>query len=238
MIVVMYLTNARSAMVGLLAASILYLLFVSMRQRTLNKQSIFGTGMVLAYPAAVAVLAVLVNFWPRLHVMVLGGGQHQASSDARKVQWAMGWPKIFSHPFGYGVSRSGEALGYYNLAGEITVDSHYLSMMLDSGILALPLFLMCFFIPAWLCFVNYSNARTPEQELLAPLALGLINFTIVKMVLTSEGSVPLAFIMSGCAMGLIWQRSHAKAAAGVVDAPAGSRALPPPHMAPALTYRG
>ena len=208
MMTVMYLTNARSAMVGLVLCFPLYLLFVTLRERKINSQSVMATAMVVAYPVAVTILAALVELWPRLHVMVLGGGQHQASSDARKVQWAMGWPKIFSHPFGYGVSRNGEALGYYNLAGEITVDSHYLTLMLDSGIAALPLFIMCFMIPAWLALVYYREARTPEQELLAPLALGLVNFVVIKSVLTSEGSVPLAFVMSGCIIGLVWQRLH------------------------------
>ncbi len=229
MLVVMYLTNARSAMVGILSTSILYLLFSAVRQRKVHSRSIVGTAMLVAYPAAVAVMAAVVQFWHRAHVMVLGGGEHVASSDARDVQWAMGWPKILSHPFGYGVARSEEALGYYNLAGEITVDSHYLALMLDSGLMALPLFLMCFLIPVLLGFVCFRDARTPEQQLLAPLALGLINFVIVKSVLTSEGSVPLAFVMAGCIIGLVWQRKHADAAA---RAPGTDVAVPTRRVVP------
>ena len=215
MLVVMYLTNARSAMVGILVTSILYLLYTALRQRTIHTRSIAGTATLLAYPAAVVTLALVVQFWHRAHVMVLGGGQHQTSSDARSAQWTMGWPKILSHPFGYGVGRGGEALGYYNLAGEITVDSHYLTIMLDSGLLALPLFLGCFLIPALMGFVYFRDSMTPEQQLLAPLSLGLINFVIVKSVLTSEGSVPLAFVMAGCIVGLVWQRRHADVAAKI-----------------------
>ena len=211
-IMVMWMTNARSAMVGLLVASTLYLLFASVRHRNFNPRSIGSNALVFAYPVTVTLLALIVQFWHRAHVMVLGGGQHQASSDARSAQWAMGWPKIFSHPFGFGVGRGGEALGYYNLAGEITVDSHYLSLMLDSGILALPLFLLCFLVPAWFGFLYFRTARSDEEQLIAPLALGLINFCIVKSVLTSEGSVPFAFIMAGCIVGLVWQRKLAAAA--------------------------
>ena len=200
---------------------------------------------MLAYPAAVVALALVVQFWHRAHVMVLGGGQHQASSDARDTQWAMGWPKLLSHPFGYGVGRGGDALGFYNLAGEITVDSHYLSIMLDSGLLALPLFLACFLIPALMGFIYFRNAVTPEQQLLAPLSLGLINFVIVKSVLTSEGSVPLAFVMAGCIVGLVWQRRHADAAArgrdsalAIVPPKGPMRAAPPRGATPGLAARG
>lgn len=207
--IVMWMTNARSAMVGILAGAVLYLLFAAVRYRYQNPRSIIASTVVFAYPATVVIVGLVVQFWHRAHVMVLGGGQHQASSDARVAQWAMGWPKIFSHPFGFGVGRSGEALGYYNLAGEITVDSHYLSIMLDSGVLALPLFLACFLIPAWLGFYYFREARTAEGQLLAPLALGLVNFCIVKSVLTSEGSVPIAFIMAGCVLGLVWQMKRA-----------------------------
>jgi hypothetical protein len=227
---VMVLTNARSAMVGMIVAALLYTFYSASRRRTQDSRSIMGTGVLLAYPAMLLVVALVVEFWHRAHVMVLGGGQHQASSDARNVQWAMAWPRLASHPFGYGVNRGGDALGYVNLAGEGTVDSYFISVMMDSGYIALPLFLLTFLVPAWLAFRYHRTAVTFEEQLLAPLSIALINFCIVKSVLSSEASVPLAFVFVGCIIGLVWQRKRGVSTEPAVIVPgAGAAVAPPPR---------
>lgn len=212
-VVVMYLTNARSAMVGLLLTLAIYPFFVAWRRRRQSPQSIGAMTTLLTYPASMTALALIVVFWHRAHVAVLGGGQHQASSQARDTQWAMGIPKVLSHPFGHGVARSAEVLGYANGAGELTIDTYYLSALLDYGYLALPIFILMFALPAWFAFKSFEKARDPEAMLIAPLAIGLFNFTVIKSVLSSEGNFPVAFIMLGCVVGLIW-RQHQQAAAG------------------------
>lgn len=105
--VVMYLTNARSAMVGLLLTLLIYPLFAAWRRRSLSPRSIGATSTLAMYPFGVVVVALLVVFWRRAHVMVLGGGQHQASSDARNAQWVMGLPKILKAPLGHGAGTWG-----------------------------------------------------------------------------------------------------------------------------------
>jgi hypothetical protein len=101
---------------------------------------------------------------------------------------------------------TGLTLALANPAGKGTVDTYYLTVMLDSGLLALPLFLLTFLIPAWLAFKYYRDAKTPEQQILAPLSIAIINFVIVKSVLTSEANIPLAFAYVGCIIGLVWQQ--------------------------------
>jgi hypothetical protein len=204
--VVMFLTNARSAILGALVAFVLYPIYYAIRRRAQHERSIVGASVLMAYPVVMAVTGALVLFWPRAHNMILGGGQHQASSDARAEQWRMGIPKLLSHPLGHGVGRGNTALGFFNPAGKGTVDTYYLTVMLDSGLLALPLFLLTFLIPAWLAFKYYRDAKTPEQQILAPLSIAIINFVIVKSVLTSEANIPLAFAYVGCVIGLVWQR--------------------------------
>jgi O-antigen ligase len=218
--VVMYLTNARSAILGILVALCLYPFYYAIRRRSQHSRSIVGTGLLMAYPMILGVVTLLVLVWPRAHTMILGGGQHQSSSDARAEQWRMGVPKLISHPLGFGVGRGNEALGFLNLAGKGTVDTYYLTVMLDSGVIALPLFLLTFLIPAWLGFKYYRDSKTPEQELLAPLSIAIINFVIVKSVLTSEANIPLAFAFVGCTIGLVWQRHRLPGANGDVAAPA------------------
>ena len=234
--VVMKLTDARSAILGIVVASILYMFYSAARHRALSPRSIVATTVLVAYPILVTTAVLLVTFWRRAHVMILGGGEHQGSSDARAEQWRMAIPKLLSHPFGYGVGRGNDALGYFNLGGEGTVDSYYITVMMDSGVLALPLFLLTFLVPAWLAFKYYRDARTPEQELLAPLSLAIINFAIVKSVLTSEASKPLAFAFIGCIIGLIWQRHRLPEANGEPAVAEPSLApLPRPKLIAART---
>ena len=97
--------------------------------------------------------------------------------------------------------------------------------------MALPLFLACFLIPAWFGFFYFRDAKTEEEQLIAPLALGLVNFAIVKSVLTSEGSVPIAFVMAGCIVGVVWQlRMAARAAASTAPVAGTALAIQPRNV--------
>lgn len=62
---------------------------------------------------------------------------------------------------------------------------------------------------------------TPEEEILAPLSIAIMNFVIVKSMLTSEANIPLAFAFVGCVIGLILQRHRLPEVCGEVSAPPG-----------------
>lgn len=237
--VVMILTDARSAMIGFLVATFLYVFYNARRGRAKTPLSIANTAVLFAYPVMLFITSLVVWFWNRAHVMVLGGGQHVASSNARDIQWEMAWPKIFAYPLGHGVGRGNEALGYTNRGGVGTVDSYFITVMMDSGLLALPLFMLTFLIPAWVAFKHHRDSDSPEEQLLAPLSLALINFGIVKSVLTSEATVPLAFVFVGCIFGLMWQRQNRAALdEQAAKAAAIAAATPPPPPLPPRWRQG
>ena len=237
MMVLMYSTDARSAMVGMIIVLAGYPLFAATREMAKENRAILGSAVVYGYPAIVAVLAFVVMFWQRARVAVLGGGQHASSSDARSEQWAMSWPKLATHPFGHGVARGNEAVGYVQADGTGTVDSYFLTVMMDSGYLALPLFIMVFIMPAIVAFLSFRHAKSDETKLLAPLSLALVNFTIVKGVLSTESTVPLAYLFLGCIVGLIWQRQREVSTAPQSDIEAVAQHAPPPRrrVVPALS---
>ncbi|MEI6418064.1 MAG: O-antigen ligase family protein, partial [Sphingomonadales bacterium] len=209
MVVVMYLTNARSAMVGLLLTVVIYPFFWVWRGRRRNPGSITSMSILMMYPAGLVAVAMLVLFWPRAHVAVLGGGQHQASSEAREVQWVMGMPKVLKAPLGHGTGTAAEVLGFSNGAGEITIDTYYLSILLEYGLLGLPVFIALFGVPMWYGLKGFLKSNDEETDLIAPFAIGLFNFLIIKGVLSSEGDLPLAFIFLGIVVGLTWQLNRA-----------------------------
>ncbi|WP_426166374.1 O-antigen ligase family protein [Sandarakinorhabdus sp. DWP1-3-1] len=218
----MYLTNARSGMIGLFASLVAYTFFVAVRLRRRDSGSLVSSAMFYAYPLAVMMLGMVVLASTRLRTMTLGGGAHQASSDARKAQWEMGIPKIMDHPLGHGVGRANEALGYTNRGGGGTIDTYYLSLLMDYGPIGFVCFLLIFASVVWFGFKAYLAAATPDQDMAAPLAVGLLNFLVIKSVLSAELNIPIAFMMTGFVVGLMYQQQRA----GLVPPPATKPILP------------
>jgi O-antigen ligase len=210
----MYFTNSRSAALAMLLTPVLYAFLVSWRVRCQRPSSLVASSVLFAYPVVAVVLAGLVLFWRRLHVMIIGGAQHQGSTDARATQWAMGWPKILSRPFGHGSGTSGNVLGFYNPGGEApTVDSYVLTLLLDYGVVGLAAFLLLFGAAIWYAFKAHNRADTAEMEMLAPVTIALFNFLVIKLVSSTEGSMPIIFILIGCVIGLTAQQQRAGLAA-------------------------
>jgi O-antigen ligase len=214
-LVAMYFTGSRSAALAMVLTPLLYGFMVSWRLRKQQPSSLAASAVLFAYPAMVVFVSALVVFWRRLHVMIIGGGQHQASTDARATQWASGWPKVLSHPFGHGGGNSGEVLGFFNPGGDLpTVDSYFLTLLLDYGFIGLVSFLTLMFASIWYGFQGYNRAREPEMKILAPITIAIFNFTIIKAVSSTEGSMPIIFILIGCIIGLTAQQQRAGMIAG------------------------
>jgi O-Antigen ligase len=206
----MYFTNSRSAALAMLLTPLLYGFMASWRVRQQRPGSLAASSVLFAYPAVAALLAVLLVFWRRLHVMIIGGAQHQGSTDARATQWAMGWPKILSRPFGHGSGTSGNVLGFYNPGGDTpTVDSYVLTLLLDYGVIGLAAFVVLLAATIWYGFQAYNRAETDEMKMLAPITIALFNFFVIKLVSSTEGSMPIVFILIGCVIGLTAQQQRA-----------------------------
>jgi hypothetical protein len=203
-IMVMYFTSSRSAMIGMIITLALYPLLEALRIRRQRPTSLMANTVFYAYPAFAVALALIIVFWRRAHVLVFGGYQHQASTDARSIQWALGWPKIFRHPFGHGVGRSGDVLGFFNPGQEYpTIDSYFLTLLLDYGFLGFLFFVGLVAWAAWTAARTHLDAHDEETLLLAPIAIGLTNFLIIKYAASTESNFPIVFILLGFAIVLV-----------------------------------
>lgn len=221
MMVAMYLTGARSGVIGIVLTLVIYIFLAALRKRQQSPVSIGATATLLAYPVFVGVVAAIVLLWKRARTAVLGGGQHKPSTVAREQQWDRGWDLIAQNPFGYGLDRSAEVLNFRNAGGKLTIDSYYLSVMLDFGIIALPVFVMLFSLPMWFAISSLKRTRTEELQLIVPLAIGLFNFVIIKSVLSSTSNFPLAFAMMGFLVALVARMQADGRASDAVAARAG-----------------
>ena len=211
-LVTVWATDSRLGMIGFVTTLLAYpLLFAIKRWRT-NKSSMIGPALALAYPFGALAVAGALLASHSLAVAVLGGGQHQNSDDARLAQWTMGLHKLPSNPIGHGAGAGAAALGFYSPAGDLTVDSYYLTLLMDYGVMGAVSFLV-FFAAAMIigCRTYLRAPRGSEIELAGPIGLSLLNFIVVKLVLSQESNHWLAFTLAGAVVGagLLFRRGSA-----------------------------
>ncbi len=233
LLVAMYVTGARSANVGILLTIGLYIVLAALRRRTDQPGSIVAMAALLAYPAIAMAGAATILLWRRAYVMVVGGGQHNASNEARETQWRNGINILQGNPIGHGAGSSAETLGYTNLGGGLTIDTYYLSVMLDYGVLALPLFIAIFASPLYLAFKSAFRKIDHDVAMLVPFGIALFNLLVIKSVQSSESNLPVAFMLLGVCFALTARMYSNKAAEVAAEArlPAAWRPVQAPQPA-------
>ena len=194
--VALYLTNARSGVVGFFMAIFMYGGFYIYRHWRREKQSLISVSILASLPVAALAFGVLSLTWQRLHNLTFGGGQHESSSLARTDQWALGWPKVFANPIGHGAGRSGDILGYFTPGGEGTIDTYFLSLLLEYGFVGFIAFVALFAGQVVVALRLYLDAEG-EETLVGPATIAMLNFVVIKSVLSSEFNMPLAFVFLG-----------------------------------------
>lgn len=211
-IYVIILTDSRLGMVATLLSAVFYLLMWGMRRWQTSRTDIIAPAVILSYPAVFTAFVAATFFVGRLRNSVWGGGAQQASTDSRKIQWAMGIPKVMHAPWGHGQGRSASVLGYYAMDGTLTIDSYFLLLLLDYGILGFLFYLTFFLRSAWRGAVSgFHASEDPELLLMMPLAVAMLNFVVIKAVFSQEDNHSLAFMMAAAALTLAWRSQRSKA---------------------------
>jgi O-antigen ligase len=246
-----YLSGSRLGMVGsIIVFAMLGSLYVFRIWRA-DRRSMVGALMLLLLPVALGLFMALLAASPRLQSLTIGGGQHQASTDTRLDMWMLGLPKIPARPlFGYGPGLGADTLGYTNLAGVLTIDSYWLSALLEFGILGFA----AFFGMIACCIVVGARsyiARSGEASGLGgPIAVALSAFIVIKLVLSQTDNHMLVFILMAMTLVVRGEQDAAAAPASIrpppvprrqargIGSPSGKRGLTGPRAAHAqAAYR-
>ncbi|MEW5684995.1 MAG: O-antigen ligase family protein [Pseudomonadota bacterium] len=200
---VILLTDSRLGFVAACASGLFYLLFWALLRWRQDKRSLLAPALVLSYPAIFVSFMIATFAIGRLRAEFWGTGQQQYSTQGRIDQWYMGMPKVLKNPLGYGIGQGGKALGFKNLAGVGSIDSYWLSVLLEIGVVGFLVFYGLMLRGA------FTAARTlvatngkGEMRLLLPMAVALLNFIIVKMVLSQDANHPLIFMILGAVVAL------------------------------------
>ena len=115
--------------------------------------------------------------------MFWGDGSQKFSDQDRIEQIQMGIPKILSHPWGYGVGRGAETLGFAPAgARSLTIDNYYLDVTLEYGIDGFIIYYGMFVAAMYYCvkIILRLKPMAREIEMLLPLCISLATFFIIK----------------------------------------------------------
>lgn len=204
MLFVINKTDSRLGVIGLILAVLGYLLYWAVRRWRQQSGSVFAPMIVLGYPAMLLVLLIASFFVTRIRNAVWGSGAYQASNEAREQQFSQGFELIARHPWGHGIGRAAETLGFTNLDGVITIDSYFLSVALEMGVIGFICYYGAFLAVLWSGSRELIKAGDREEtSWLAPTLLALGNFVVIKSILSQQENHPLAFLYLGMALALI-----------------------------------
>lgn len=197
-------TDSRLGLIGFLLALFGYIFFAAIRYWQTNRKSLFAPFIVAGYPVVMAMLLVASFFVTRLRNMIWGGGAYQASNDARQAQITQGIDILMRQPFGHGIGRAAETLGYANAAGTVTIDNYYLSIALEAGVIGFIAYYGAF-VAAMLTGARQLIAAATDEDTgwLLPALLSIGCFIVIKSVLSQQENHPLAFATLGIAVILI-----------------------------------
>lgn len=198
-------TDSRLGATGFFMSFLLFMVawgVVRWRQR---RESVFGPAITISYPFVAIGFFIATFFVGRLRNMVWGTKAQSFSSQAREAQWDSGIPKLLAQPWGYGMGEGGGVLGYRNLAGVLTIDSHYLAALLEFGIAGFLIY-ACFFLSS-LAYGSFAifKADTTDHLLLIPCMILVSIFVVEKAVFAQIENHALAYAAVGGICAMCWR---------------------------------
>lgn len=207
---VILLTDSRLGAVGFFMSFLLYILVWALLRWKSDRESLFGPAIVLAYPVIFSGFVTATFFIGRLRAIVWGDGSQQFSDQSRKEQFMSGIPKILSTPWGNGIGQGAETLGFHNRAGVLTIDTYYLLVGLEYGVMGFFVYygmILACIAYGWKALMK---ARDQEMLLLAPLTIALINFFIIKSIFSQQENHPLIFAMMGAVAAMVFRMNASR----------------------------
>jgi O-Antigen ligase len=209
------LADSRLGMVALIGAVLGYVLIWGALRWRRSPHSLFAPALVLAYPAIFSVTITATLVIGRIRNRVWGSGASASSTESRGLQWDMAIPKIATHPFGHGIGRAARDLGFVSPSGIITIDSYYLTLLMDLGVLGFVIYFAMFLRGVWISARAVIQSRVEgELGLLLPMCVALMNFVVVKSVFSQDANHPIVFMMLGAVVAMAHRAAVAAKAEG------------------------
>ena len=212
-----FLSGSKLGMVGALAASSIYCLMAAFRHWQRNKASLIAAATFFFYPAAIGVVGLMMAASHRFYIAIMGDASHTASTQARIEQMHVGISKFLQWPFGYGIGQA--AVTITNASDYITIDSYFLSVLVEYGILGFIAYYGIFAIAMYEGSRRYLKDTTnnEDQSFLLPITASFVAFMVAKFVFSQQDNHPVVFMTLGALLGLIAARRNLVPSYGVPD---------------------
>jgi hypothetical protein len=204
---VIVVSQSRLGLVGSIVSLLAAILIAAYRRRIADKHNPFWTGILVAYPIIASLIVASTFFIGRIHARVWGNGPQQFSDQSRLEQWKLGIPKILTHPWGYGIGKGNESLGFADAGGFSTIDNYYLLIGLEYGIIGFVIYYGMFVFALYLVGKKTLSPKPLEGEasLLIPVGIALANFLVIKSVFAQSDNHPIIFMVLGMLVALLWR---------------------------------
>lgn len=196
-------TQTRSGFSGLLVSTIVYFFWRYAVQLRLRTNSLLAASVIFLSPALLSVLVAAAAIVPSIRFRLQGGADAAASTQARISQWTMGIDKILHRPWGYGVGQGAESLGFHNPNGHLTIDSYWLRLLLEYGILGFCLFIFLLgacLVYSWRGSINEDPER--EAGLFVPAGVSVLTYFFIEAAFAQEDNQSLMFLFTGMLVAL------------------------------------
>lgn len=203
---VAYKTDSRAAQAMIVLTLFLAVLLFAYRSFRVTR-SILGAVVGLLIPAVLLTIPLLISL---ITGLIEGAGATViGSTSARLCMLQRGIPLVLDNPiFGFGIGQGGQELGCVVIGGLHSVDNHYISLALDSGLPALLayVFIMAWF--GWRLFLMVRDPKTEDGALAICLLLVLIGFCGMQAILSITTNTWLLFALMGAMGTLITSRGN------------------------------
>lgn len=217
--VIVRMTDSRLGVLGYLISIVTYVFLWSLIRWRRRLNDIAAAAIVYLYPAAFLCILAASMFVHKIHVLIFGGGAQSASNLARQEQYRMAFRALAKNPVGHGTGQAGLAIGYGS-SDFIAIDSYYIAIALDYGIIGLILYASIFFITlisAVRIILKNEGSNDSEMVILIPLVSCLAAFLMIRSVFGQPDIHPMIFALLGMTVALI-ARARSKSVWGIGEA--------------------
>lgn len=195
--------QARLGMLGFITGHTVYGMLWAIRRWRTNKASLMGPAISLAYPVGVLMLCAAIVSVSSVSNRVLGSTSTQGSNAAREAQFHRALPKIAQSPIiGYGPRQGATALGF-RVGTFLTLDSYFLSIALDYGVIGFALYYGILILAMARAFQLLMRDEDDASNFALLVFTMLSIFVLTRSVLSQEDNNSIPFMLFGVVMALV-----------------------------------
>jgi len=207
-LIVLWGTGSRAIFPAIATELIVLLLVIFYKTLVTNRSSFIGWLYVTLLPLFTVALLVVITKAKRF---IMGQSNSEyLSTQARLEMWSRGFGVIESDPigalFGFGLYRAAMEIDW-KVNGEYTIDSYFLNILLDTGVIGFALFIFLF------GYVLYRSVRLWKESnftdaLPIVLITSLSGFLMVALILSLTHILHVYYVLFMAVFALVLLGKH------------------------------